>query len=194
MYIKSFKVLTISIIVLFSLVSFTSNTNSQKWFTKTGKVSFFSKTTVEDISAVNNQSTFVFDEGNGDISSKIAIKSFIFKKKLMQEHFNENYMESTKYPEATFKGKIDKINLIDLSKDTTYNVTCSGNLTMHGVTNKVSVSNGKMIAKGGKTVTLTGTLSVKLADYKIDRPAAVKDKISESITINIESACAKFNK
>ena len=75
---------------------------AQNYFTKNGKISFFSKTSMENIDAVNNQVVSVVNTQTGDMGFSVLINSFLFKKALMQEHFNENYMESAKYPKATF--------------------------------------------------------------------------------------------
>ncbi|HEY0177458.1 MAG TPA: YceI family protein, partial [Pedobacter sp.] len=123
------KVFFIAIICFFRL----SAVNAQNiLISKEASISFFSTTPVEDIEATSTTPNSVIDIKSRNIRFKVTNTSFQFKKKLMQEHFNENYMESDKYPVSTFKGKIT--DNVDLSKDGTYNVTIDGSLDIHGVT------------------------------------------------------------
>ena len=182
------------------LMSFTQAVKKQLWYTKSGKVEFFSSTPIEDIKAVNNQVQVIFDQDAGTISAKVNIKSFLFKKKLMQEHFNENYMESDKYPYASYKGKIIGLENIDFALDSngnfknpgTYNVFTKGKLTMHGVTKDVitSTENGTIKLSGSKA-TIKAQFEVLLEDYNIKKPSVVAMKIADKIKITLESACKK---
>jgi len=179
---------TIILIVSF-LIAFSGNMllqSQQIYFTKTGKVEFSSKTPIENIEAVNNEATSFLNATTGDLVFAVLIKSFRFQKALMEEHFNENYMESTKFPKADFKGKIANIEAIDLSKDGEYKVTVKGNLTMHGVTKPAS-ADGVVTVKGGK-ISAKSTFVIKLSDYKIERPSVVANKISETINIQVQTA------
>ena len=112
------------------------------------------------------------------------MKGFEFEKALMQEHFNENYVESEKFPKTTFKGKIENIEAINFTKDGTYPAKISGDMTLHGVTNKVSTT-GKFIVKEGKVKGIS-KFSLPLAAYNIVIPKMVKDKIQENIEINVD--------
>lgn len=87
-----------------------------RYMTKTGYIGFYSHTPVEDIKADNNQVASILDSQTGEMVFNVLIKSFVFEKALMQEHFNENYMESDKYPKASFKGKVSNLEKIDFSK------------------------------------------------------------------------------
>jgi polyisoprenoid-binding protein YceI len=156
---------------------------AQKYFTKNGHVSFFSKTNAEDIKATNDQVISVLNTQTGDLQFSIIIKSFHFEKALMEEHFNENYLESEKYPKSTFKGIIADISAINFGKDGSYSVKVSGDLTMHGVTQKVT-ANGK-ITVAGTSISATSKFIVKLADYKIDIPKLVKDNIAQNQEITV---------
>lgn len=158
-------------------------TEAQTYLTKNGKISFFSKTSMENIEAVNNQAVSVFNSSHGDIAFSVIIKGFLFKKALMQEHFNENYMESDKYPKATFKGNIADLAKIDLAREGEYPVKISGDLTLHGVTKKANTT-GKITVKSGK-VSASSEFSVLLADYKISIPKVVENNISPTIKINV---------
>ena len=157
----------------------------QKVFTKTGEISFFSSTPMEDIKAVSNSASTVLDLDNGNIQWAVLIKSFEFEKSLMQEHFNENYMESSKYPKAIFKGKISNIENIDLSTDGEYLVDLIGILEIHGVENNLTTS-AKLIVKES-SLTAFCEMRVKVADYAIEIPSLVKDNIAKEIEIKIKA-------
>lgn len=160
---------------------------AQKYMTRTGKITFnaTSKNSPEKIEGVNNEVASILDAGSGDIVFQVPVKSFKFERQLMQDHFNENYMESDKYPKSDFKGKIDNASEVNFSKDGTYNTKVSGKLTIHGVTNDVTVPG--TIAVKGNTVTLKAKFMVKLADYKISVPSLVADKLAKEATVNLES-------
>ena len=157
--------------------------HAQKLYTKNGLISFFSSTPMEDIKAENNQVLSVLNTQTGELQFSLLNKGFHFAKALMEEHFNENYMESNKFPKSTFKGTVADIAKVTVDKDGTYAVTVSGDLSMHGVTKAITAS-GSIIVKGGKA-TLSSKFKAKLADYNISIPSAVKSNISESIEITV---------
>lgn len=157
--------------------------SAQKIYTKNGFISFFSKTPMENIQADNNQVMSVLNTQTGDLQFSVLIKSFRFEKALMEEHFNENYMESEKFPKAGFKGSITDLNRVSFGADGQYTVTVSGDLTIHGVTNKVSTP-GTITIKGGK-ISADARFNVKTADYNISIPKVVRDNIAESIEIKV---------
>lgn len=167
-----------------SLVLVHSGT-AQKYYTKNGSISFFSSTSMEDIKADNNQVMSVLNAQTGDMQFSVIVKSFHFKKALMEEHFNENYMESDKFPKSEFKGKVDNINAVNFSKDGTYPVTVSGNMTIHGVTKKVQTKGTVKVA--GKSITLNSQFNVKPADYGIKIPSVAAGKIASSIQVTVAS-------
>ncbi len=156
---------------------------AQKYMTRTGKISFYSATSMENIEAFNNEVASVLDGRSGDIVFQVPIKSFKFEKALMQEHFNENYMESDKLPKADFKGKIANINEVNFAKDGTYNVKTTGKLTIHGVTQDVLIP-GTVTVKDG-VVTLNAKFKVKTADYGIKIPSLVEGKIAKEIEVTV---------
>ena len=161
------------------------NASAQKYFTKEGKVSFLSSTPLEKIEGFNSKASSVIDVATSAIEFAVLVKAFRFDKALMQEHFNENYLESEKYPKSTFKGRITNISAINFQKDGEYTATITGNLEMHGVSKPVSTK-AKFIVKGGK-ITGTAKFTVLLADYNIVIPSVVKDKVSKEVDINIEA-------
>lgn len=167
---------------LFSL-SFAGAVMGQKYFTRDGKVSFFSATPVENIEAHNTKGTCVLDATSGNMEFAVLIKAFQFEKALMQEHFNENYLESDKYPKASFKGQVTNISEVNFKKDGEYTAKLKGKLTIHGVTKEI-VTNGKITVKGGK-VSAESTMEVVPGDYNIDIPSVVREKIAKSIKVTI---------
>jgi YceI-like domain len=168
------------------LVSSVAFVNAQNMYmTKTGKVSFYSRAkSMEKVEADNNEVSSILNAQTGDLVFAILVKSFHFESALMEEHFNENYIESNKFPKATFKGKISNISSVNFTKDGAYPVTADGDLTLHGVTKKIS-STGSITVKSGK-ITAFSKFSVALKDYNITIPSLVKDKISEDIDITAD--------
>jgi polyisoprenoid-binding protein YceI len=160
--------------------------------TKNAKVRFFSTTPIEDIEAINQEATSLINKSSGEMAFTVLIKSFRFQKALMQEHFNENYMESDKFPKSTFKGNITNLKDINFEKDGTYKTDVKGDLTMHGVTQAVTTS-GTITVKDGK-VSSNAVFKVKLDDYKIERPAVVANKIADFIEVTVDAAYEPFKK
>jgi polyisoprenoid-binding protein YceI len=173
------------------LLTVLSGAFAQKYLTRTAKVNFnaTAPSSPEKVEAVNNEVANIFDATTGDMIFQVLVKSFKFERALMQEHFNENYMESDKFPKADFKGKITNIAGVNYSKDGSYNVTAAGALTIHGVTHDVSVP-GTITVQGGN-LKLKAKFSVKLADYNISIPTLVADKINKEATVTLESDLAK---
>jgi len=167
-----------------ALIVFAAAANAQRVYTKNGLISFFSSTKMEDIKADNNQVLCVLNTQTGDLQFSLLNKGFHFPKALMEEHFNENYIESNKYPKSTFKGTVADITKVDFTKDGTYPVSVKGDLVMHGITKNITAA-GNITVKGGK-VTAAAKFMVKLADYNISIPGAVKSNISESIEITVK--------
>jgi hypothetical protein len=156
-----------------------------KFIDKTTEISFHSHTPLEDIDATTSSALSILDQSTGDFSFAVLIKSFTFKKALMQVHFNENYIESETYPKSTFKGKIKNLSEVNFQTDGNYPVTVTGNLTIHGVTKEVTV-NGIIKISGGK-ISATSEFSVVPQDYKIEIPGVVRDKIAKEIKISIKA-------
>lgn len=156
-----------------------------RYFTKTGTIVFTSKAPMEDIVATNKTVTAVLDTKSGALQFSAQMKSFEFEKALMQQHFNDNYVESSRYPEAAFKGIIANNNAVNYAKDGTYNVRVKGKLTMHNVTRDVDVPGTIKIA-GGRLEAASSFL-VLASDYKIAIPSGVKEKVSNTIRIAVET-------
>jgi hypothetical protein len=157
---------------------------SQKMMTRKGEIKFeASMPAFEEIAGTNSSVSCILDESTGDIVALGLVKSFKFKSPLMEEHFNENYMESTKFPKATFKGKISNFDAKKLSATkSTYDL--EGDLTIHGVTKKIKTKIN-LVLSGGK-ITATSLFLVKPQDYDIEIPNLVKGKIAENVKVSIE--------
>ena len=173
------------IVLSLCLLGLAFQSEAQKYMTRTGKITFFSSTPVENIEAFNNDVSSVMDAQTGELIFIVPIKSFKFEKALMQEHFNENYMESDQFPKAEFKGKITDLSGVDFKKDGTYKVQTSGKLTIHGVTKVVTVP-GTITIKG-RQVTTTAKFDVRPADYGIKIPSMVASKIADKIEVTVNS-------
>ncbi len=171
------------------LVCGITTTYAQKYMTRTGKVTFFSSTPLENIEAFNNETAAVLDPATGDFVFQVPVKSFRFEKALMQEHFNENYMESGKYPKAEYKGKITDLDKINFSKNGTYNVTTKGKLTIHGVSRDVTLP--ATVTVKDKTVMVNSEFKVKPQDYDIKIPGLVENKIAKEIEVTVNSILEK---
>ena len=171
--------LTISIFFLFVNV-----TNAQifKNKEKCGKIHFFSSTPMENIEAKSMAATSLINTSDDSIRVNIPITTFEFKNSLMQEHFNENYLESSKFPKAYLRGKLNE--KIDFKKDGIYKVEANCNLTIHGVL-KNYVMSGTINIKGDE-VHLVSKFEVKLTDHKIEVPRLVIQKIAESILVDVD--------
>ena len=168
--------------LIISVVFFVNNTDAQKIFaTRNGKVSF-SAPSDEDVKAVNNEVTSRLAY-NGQMTFSLLIKGFKFKYAEMQEHFNENYVESDKFPKALFKGTIENSKAISLTTDNVATVKVIGSLTMHGVTNPVNTTAIITIKNG--VIAASSSFTITLADYKITIPDLVAEKINKKITITI---------
>jgi polyisoprenoid-binding protein YceI len=183
------------IILLLSITAIANITLAQgKYFTKTGKIDFDATVpkSPEDIKGVNKSTTMVIDTKTGGMEFLVLMKGFEFTRSLMQEHFNENYVESTKFPKAQYKGAIMDNASVNYSKDGVYKVKVKGKLTMHGVT-KDTESDGVITVKAGK-ITATSTIVASFADYKIVVPTLVADKVANTAKINITCALEPLKK
>ena len=157
--------------------------SAQKYFTKTGETDFkASVEAFEPVEAKSNSTTVILNTSSGDIAALLFIKSFHFKVALMEEHFNENYMDSDKFPKATFKGKVADFDMSALSS-TAKEYNLSGTLTVRGKTKEITTT--AMISKDGDKVIIQSKFSVKPQDFGIDIPSIVRNKIAKEINITL---------
>lgn len=153
--------------------------------TSSASVRFYSSAPVEDIEAISDSGISVINLNNGDISFKIKIRSFKFEKALMQEHFNENYMESEIYPDASFKGS--SLNEINLAFSGKQKIVFRGDLTIHGVSKQRDIPVILKLSDGGSMVTITSEFKVKCKDHKIQIPKILWENIAEVISVYINA-------
>lgn len=163
---------------------FTNVVAQDKFFTKNGQIEFYSKAPLESIEAKNKSVTCVLDTKTGNLQFSVLMKGFEFEKALMQEHFNENYVESHKFPKAEFKGQVVNNTEIDYAKDGSYPVKVKGKMTLHGQTRDVETT-GTIVVKDGKLDT-GASFHIELADYNVVIPSVVKDNISKTVKITVD--------
>jgi polyisoprenoid-binding protein YceI len=185
---RKITVTAISSLVILLMTSL--SVQAQRYMTRNGHISFFSEAPLENIEAHNRQVNAAFDASSGELVFRVLMKSFQFEKALMQEHFNENYVESDKFPNATFTGTVSNFGEIDLSKDGSYSAVVEGDLTIRGITKPVKET-GTFEVKGDD---LTGkcVFNIRLSDYDVTIPKAVSSNISETIEIRVDVAMRKL--
>jgi len=155
-----------------------------KFYTKNGNISFYSKAPLETIEASHKSVTCVLDSKTGNFQFAVLMKGFEFEKALMQEHFNENYVESHKFPKAEFKGQVLNPGDVPFAKDGSYPVKVKGMLSIHGETRDVE-TDGILTVKGGK-LQAGAVFNIALEDYRIEIPKIVKDNISKTVKITVD--------
>ena len=171
------------IILSICLLAIVTLGNTQQVFaTKTGQIFFNATGGDVKIAAVNNQTDSKFVSTTGQIIFGVLIKGFKFDNQLMEDHFNENYMESTKFPKADFKGYITNIKEVNFVKDGDYPIKIEGNLTIHGVTNKMNAE-GMMQIKEGKP-SMIGSFKIPIKQHGI-KGSYIGDKIASEATIKL---------
>ena len=158
---------------------------SQTYVTRNGYVGFFSKTPLEDIRAENQQAYAVIDTDKKNLAFALLVKGFLFTKELMQHHFNEEYIESDKYPKASFAGSYT--GDVNVMQNGVYPVTVKGQVTLHGVTQTIEVpatievQNGKLIGKAN--------FKLKPSDFDIQIPSLVREKIAPYMDVRVSVEC-----
>ena len=177
----------IAIVVLFLSLS----VSAQEFVDRKGMVHFFSAATIENIEATTHSAVCAMNTGTKKVVAKIPVTSFVFKDKLMQEHFNENYLESDKYPYASLTGVIDEN--IDFTKDGVYDVTVKGTFEIHNVKVAKEVK-GKLTIKNGVPVNATAKFDIKLADHKIQIPSLLGANIAEAEAVDLNFNFEKYEK
>jgi hypothetical protein len=169
------------LLILGVLVLLTNTSFSQIYLCKNGNISFFQETSVEDIDARSTKLLSILNTENNMIAYKVDMESFIFEKSLMRDHFNENYVESNKYPTAVFRGVINE--KIDWSKDGVYNITSIGDMVMHGISKRIT-EKGTLTIKNGE-INITNFFTIKFTDYGVKIPNLLSKQLAESVDITI---------
>jgi hypothetical protein len=161
---------------------FSTQLIAQQYYSKKGQVSFFSEAPIENIEAVNKDVSAIIDSQSGGFAFRLKIQDFTFPNSLMQEHFNESYLESDKYPLSTFTGSIADISKLDLSSRQT--LTVKGSLSIHGITQETEMVAYAQIING--ELHISSTFDVVLEDYDIDIPKIMMYKIAEVIKVAVD--------
>lgn len=179
------------LLLFITVIGITSAKAQDIWITRNGNVVFHAGTSLEDIDGTNSEVASLFNIKTGDLAFQVPIKSFHFKRALMEDHFNENYMESNKFPKSTFNGRVTDISKINFTKDGTYPVTVEGDLMIHGFTKKVNVP-GTITITGGK-INAAANFKVLISDYNIPIPGVVSEKIAKEAVIELKCNYEKKN-
>ncbi len=176
---KKFVIAAVLLIIVHSGV------HSQVYLTRSGFVGFYSKMPLEDIRAENNQVFAAIDPGKKTLAFSLLLRGFMFTKQLMQDHFNENYVESDKYPKASFSGSYT--GDLPPDKDGVYKVTVKGNISLHNVTHPIETP-ATLEVKGGR---ILGQAEFKLKpeDFNIKIPSLVREKIAQEMRVDVRIDC-----
>lgn len=163
---------------------------AQKFATRDGKIQFTASTPLETIDATSKGASAVIDAATGAMEFAVLIKGFIFEKALMQEHFNENYLESDKHPKATFKGRFTDPGTILWNKDGRYPAKVTGILKIHGVERERTID--ALITVSGNKITAISQFDVTVADHEIKIPSVVQDKIARVAKVQVEASMSEL--
>ena len=175
----------------FLFILLTATAQSQPIYSSVkGEASFFSEAPIENIDAHSKQLSSFINTATNDIAFAVPISSFHFKKALMEEHFNEKYIESDKFPSATYKGKINE--KIDFTKDGTYRITSTGKFTIHGV-EKLRTDSAVLVIKANQ-LSLTGKFNVVVKDHNIEIPKLMFQNIAEIIQVSFNTIYNPYKK
>jgi hypothetical protein len=155
-----------------------------RYMTRTGHISFFSNAPLENIEAHNYQVNSILDVSNGELAFSVLMRGFQFEKALMQEHFNENFVESHIYPRASFSGRIVDFDKSMIERHTENQVEVTGELTIHGVTRNITVDG--TIQRQGNSIVAKSSFPVRVADYDIRVPSVVRNNIAEVVDVTVE--------
>jgi len=177
-------------IILLAWLSVINQAGPGLYVCKNAKLTLFSSAPIEDISAETATGTSVFNAATGELGFSVSIRSFTFPKSLMQEHFNSDYMESDKFPKATFKGKIQQP--VDVTKNGTFPITVTGELEVHGVKQTRTIPGTLTVNNGA--VSMASEFMVKCADHNIEIPKLVFHNIAESIKMHVTADYIPYKK
>lgn len=170
--------------ITFLFLIIAGSISAQSLITRNGYVKFYSHAPIEDIEAINKQVSSRIDLSTGNFAFLVPIKAFVFEKALMQEHFNENYLESDQYPNATFTGVITDMDDVDFKMDGEYIVTFRGTMTIHGVERPISEP-ATITIKNGK-VSLETVFDISPEEYGVEIPASKRDNIASSVKVTVK--------
>lgn len=170
--------------LLFSTIILSNVVGQDKVLTKTGVTTFeASVPSFEEVKATNKNSGCVLNTKTGEIVGLVFMKGFQFRLALMEEHFNENYMESDKYPKGVFKGKITNFNISQLSTQK-QDFTINGTMEIHGKSKEISII--AKISKTDNTVSLLSNFNLNTDDFGIELPLVVRSKVAKKVNVTID--------
>lgn len=177
-------------VIIIGLTLCLYGSRAQVFISSSSKISFSAETSMENIEAKNVKSSSLLNTKANQLVFQIPIRAFKFEKNLMEEHFNENYLETEKYPKASFNGNINEE--VDLSKDGTYEVTATGKLLIHGVEKERTLTG--TITRNGNEISLAGEFKIVLADHQIKIPKVVIANIPEEIDVKVSVVYKPYEK
>ena len=182
------KAVIILFFVLIQLAGFSQST----YFTRSGHVYFISHTDIIDIDANNHQVASFLNIETGKIQFAVLIKSFKFSLATAKEHFNESYMESDKFPKATFKGEILNIDSLDLNKNGIWPVRVKGDITIKGITKNIEV-HGELTIDNGQ-INAISEFELLISDFNILVPKLVEDKVAKTVQVKVNMNYTLYKK
>jgi hypothetical protein len=177
--------------ILLLLVASVTAYGQGKFIAKNAFISFYSSTPMEDILGESNEAVTILNGETGEIGFQAIMTTFHFKRALMEEHFNENYMESTKFPKSKFNGKIEGFTK-EMLKAPVTDIKITGQLNVHGVEKTITIP-GKFGLEDGKLIG-TSKFKVKPEDFGITIPSLVRDKIGKEMEITVKADYLPFGK
>lgn len=169
-----------------------TQTRAQRFVCRTSRISFSAGTDIERIEPFSNEGACVFDVGSGLLTLQVLVRSFKFEKALMQDHFNENYLESNKFPKAIFKGRVINMNDIHFEKQGTYPAEVEGELTIHGVTKELNLT--VYISVGAGKIGAQADFDVIPTEYGVNIPSVVSSKILNKLPVKVHAELKPMNK
>lgn len=188
---KNWLLLSLFLVSVFSSGMAQTNKYANTYSCTGGLIHFFSKTPLENIEATSQKAVCVLNTETKKVYAKVQMTTFTFPKRLMQEHFNENYMESDKYPFGILDAVI--VDNLDFTKNGTYPVTLKGTFEVHGIKQDREIP-GQLTIANGQPYRATAVFNVKLADHQIKIPQAVILKIAEEIKVDVDFLFEKYSK
>lgn len=183
-YEQKFRKMKKIILASLILAAFYNAGAQENYITQEGFIRFYSHTPIEDITAENNKVGSIINAATGEMVFTLKMTDFQFEKKLMQQHFNENYVESDKFPTATFKGSITNHDQVDYTSPGSYNVNVKGDLTIHGVTNMLQTTGTIEVTRKG--LKAASKFIVQPADFDIKIPGIVRNKIAKEMEVTVK--------
>lgn len=152
----------------------------EKYYTKSGEITFESSVpSFEEVKATNTKVTAILKD-DGSIASLALTKAFRFKIALMEEHFNENYIESDNFPKATFSGKIIDFSIGELTNEYK-KFTLRGKLSIHGITKKTEII--ARVKKIAAVIHISSNFTIVPEDFGIEIPSIVRKKIAKEVDV-----------